>query len=49
VAVDADAADGDEDDIEGADDDARCGCGGTLSEVEGARAEGGVGVADEGG
>jgi hypothetical protein len=41
--------DEDADDIEGAGDEGRCGCGGTLSEGDDARAEGDVGVADEGG
>jgi hypothetical protein len=41
--------DEDEDDFDGAADDGRCGCGGTLSEGDDAREVGGVGVADEGG
>jgi hypothetical protein len=51
-AVAVEEADGceDEDDIDG-DDDGRCGCGGTDSDVTRgvAEAEGDAGVADEGG
>ena len=49
MAVDADAADGDEDDIEGAAaDDAARGWGGTDSEAEGGRCEGAEGVGSDG-